>query len=177
MGVHRLQLDSGWLYLLSGLALLALVILLPAQDDLANLRWQEQRLAAGLEREQQRLRRYGEFIQAVDLEEPTVVRRLVGANLNLGDPQRRTVLMRVSPNRGDVSSWIEPQPVQLERPLRPATLLRRLLARDGLRPWLLAGASLCIFIGLLPPVREEADIDGDDEEPSETWDQPTRSSA
>lgn len=164
MVCRRAFIDSGWLYLLSGLGLLAVVVLLPAQDGLGDLRWQEARLRAGVEREQERLQRYGEFIRAVDLEEPVVVERLVSANLNLGDPNREPVLRRVSPNRGDVFSWIEPEPVQMEQPGRKSTLLRRLLAKPGLRPWLLAGSALCIFIGLLPPVRKTVEDDEGAEE-------------
>ncbi len=160
MSYRRALVDSGWLYLLSGLAMLAMVVLLPARDDLADLHWQEKRLEAGVAREHQRLQRYGEFIRAVDLEEPVVVERLVGANLNLGDPNRKAVLLRVDQNQGDVFSWIEPKPVRMEQPARPSTLLRRLLARPGLRPWLLAGAAMCIFIGLLPPVRTPEDEQG-----------------
>jgi hypothetical protein len=163
MVCRRAFIDSGWLYLLSGLGLLAVVVLLPAQDAMEDLRWQEQRLHAGVKREQERVQRYGEFIRAVDLEEPIVVERLVNANLSLGDPNREPVLMRVSPNRGDVFSWIEPEQVHLEQPTRPSTLLRRLLARPGLRPWLLAGSALCIFIGLLPPVWKAEDEQFDDE--------------
>jgi hypothetical protein len=163
MVCRRAFIDSGWLYLLSGLGLLAVVVLLPAQDDLEDLRFQERRLQADVERQQERVQRYGEFIRAIDLEEPIVVDRLVSANLNLGDPNREPVLMQVSPNRGDVFSWIEPEPVRLEQPRRKSTLLRRLLARPGLRPWLLAGSALCIFIGLLPPVRKSADEYQEDE--------------
>lgn len=178
--------DSGWLYVISGLGMLAAVILVPAADDLNALKEQEAQLKARLDLQNTRLARYSQFKAAIDRKDPVVVRRLVAAQLNLGDPKRTPVLVRLTPNRGNVFSWIEPHEAgkDMVRPTEsllaqsdddstptsvqvvshtyhyPAkerqTLLRKLLSKQGIRPWLLAGSAFCLFIGLLPPVRNTA---------------------
>ncbi|MCK4874080.1 MAG: hypothetical protein KAS72_15260 [Phycisphaerales bacterium] len=145
--------DSGWLFLGAGLVVLAAVVLVPAHDSLEQHRAQSRAMNAQLDVARLRIERYADFIAAVDREEPTVIRRLAAAELNLSDPNRETVLVSVTPNRSDVQRWIEPQPARTPEFTLPNTHLRRLTRNPAVRPWLIAGAGLCVLVGLLPPTR------------------------
>jgi hypothetical protein len=154
MPSSRALFDPGWLYLLSGLALLAATVLVPAHDDLARAEAQRAAVQARLDHAQLRLRRYADFIAAVDEEHPIVVRRLVATQLNLTDPDRHTVMVAMRADGADVTRWIEPEPVAQERKRLPETRLRRWATHPNLRPWLLGGAGFLILIGVFPAAEQ-----------------------
>lgn len=155
MPSSRALFDPGWLYLLSGLALLASTVLVPAHDDLARAEVQRAAVQARLDHAQLRLQRYADFIAAVDEEHPIVVRRLVATQLNLTDPDRHTVMVAMRSDGADVARWIEPEPVANERNPLPETRLRRWATHPNLRPWLLGGAGFLILIGVFPAAEQK----------------------
>jgi hypothetical protein len=143
------HVDSGWLFVVAGLAMCAATILIPAQSglyqlrrQLAELRDEEALLAA-------RLRAHAAFLDDLQEAEPALVRRLAAAQLNLVPEGERPVLM-VRSTSASVDDWIEStvreRPV--DRSVRPASALSR-LTEGQYRLWVLGGSIFCVFIGLL----------------------------
>lgn len=150
-------LDPGWFFLLAGLALLGATVLLPAQDDLAVARWHRERVQAVLDHRQERLARHQRYLEAAERGEPTLVRSLAATQLNLAPVSEKLLgpADDITTRSASVFPSLEPPPLKL--PERDATADRSLLERwaldDSSRLWLIAGAALCILIGLLPMSR------------------------
>jgi hypothetical protein len=144
-----IRLDAGWLYVLAGLALCAAGILVPARRDLEDLRRQRDRLADERAIGDERLHAYETFLHLLNEDDPSLIRRLAAAQLNLVPADEKPVLMAAS-RTATVTKWIDEnvQSRRAEVEPAPATLLGRLVGGRG-RLWVLAGGIVVVFVGLL----------------------------
>ncbi|MBL9032922.1 MAG: hypothetical protein JNM80_14595 [Phycisphaerae bacterium] len=147
-------LDPGWLYLLAGLALLGATVLIPALEELAQVRHERDR-ALALERHRlARLERYEGYAEAVRREDPSLVIALAAAQLNQIPDNRTLVIEPLDQARGaTVFAGLEPPPLVLPDRPRVDSILQRWTTSDSARPWLIAAGAVCLLVGLLPPSR------------------------
>jgi hypothetical protein len=148
--------DPGWLFLISGIAILAATVLIPAMDDLSEARLQRDR-ALTLERHRvERIARYQEYLSALEREEPSLVMALAESQLNQIPRGRQLIIEQPTPLVGaaapsaSVFADLEPPPPTLPDRVRVGSILERWTTSDAMRPWLIAGGALCLLIGLLP---------------------------
>jgi hypothetical protein len=146
------MLDPGWLFLIAGLAMCAAGILIPAQNDLRALKGQLDALHAEEALVTARLRAHANFLDDLEQADPTLVRRLAAAQLNVVPAGDRPILLARTPS-ASVIDWID-QTVATEPPPTAGAGLSRLsrLAEGPYRLWALGGSVFCIFIGLLTGV-------------------------
>jgi hypothetical protein len=158
-------LDPGWLYLLAGLALLAATVLIPAMDDLEDVRIERDRMMAIERHRGERITRYRDYLDALQRQEPSLVMALAASQLNL-IPQGRTIALQTpdllaAPQRaGLIFASLEPPGLRLPERRSTGSLLERLSGSDFIRPWLIAGGALCLLLGLLPRTDLRAPAEG-----------------
>ncbi len=143
------QFDPGWLYLLPGLALCLAAVLIPAQEDLRQLELQRDQLKLDAQHAQLRLKAHADFLSALDQDDPGLYRRLIATQLNL-IPAEDTPVLMVATDSAAVTDWIDqtvPVRPSLER-VGPESRLSRLTTGSS-RLWLLAGAMMCLCLGLV----------------------------
>lgn len=148
-------LDPGWLFLLAGLALLAATVVLPAQEDTAQARFYVERAREAEQHRLERLRRYTDYLDALNRGDPGTVRSLAASQLNQA-PENLTTLMpppEVSTRSASVFPALEPPPLERRERRVEYSRLQRWALDDRTRLWLLAGGVLLVFIGILPPSR------------------------
>ncbi len=149
--------DVGMLFVIPGAAMIAAAVLIPPADDLAVIEQQRAELQGYLDHENARAGAYASFIEAVDEGEPTLVRRLAAAQLNLIPETADPVSMMVESPSGldaSVDAWIEGtlpaiETTPVESGVAADTKLRR-LATGSNRVYTMLAGMLVIFIGLLP---------------------------
>lgn len=137
------------MYILAGLAIIALSTLIPARRDLHELRLQQAELLAKEQYTLDRLAAYAGFIDQWDQADQTLLVRLASTQLNRRPEGDRPIVLATN-SSSTVTDWIEaavdyspPKPQQW-----PDSILSRLTAGDG-QLWLLAGGTLAVFIGLV----------------------------
>lgn len=148
-------IDPGWLFVGAGLALLAATLLIPAFDQLGEVRWQRDRALAVEEHRLARLDRYREYLSALEREEPALLLSLAASQLNQIPAGRAPILDAPldSSSSASVFAGLEPPMVRLPEREPVGSLLERLVTGDRTRPWLLAGSGICLLIGVLPRTR------------------------
>lgn len=154
-GAPLATIDPGWLFLIAGLALLAATMLIPAFDDLDEVRWQRDRALAVEHHRIDRLDRHGEYLGALHREEPALLISLAASQLNQ-IPRGKTPVLEASVDAASSASVfdaLEPAPVLLPERRRVGSLLEWLATGERTRPWLLGAAGMCLFIGVLPRTR------------------------
>jgi hypothetical protein len=148
-------LDPGWLYLLSGIALVAATILIPAVRDLDDVRHQRDRALVLEEHRLERLQRYQDYLDALERREPALIMALAASQLNQ-IPRGRTLIIE-SPETtlasASVFAQLEPPPPVLPERHHPRSILFRWTTSERTRPWLLAAGGVCMLMGLLPRAR------------------------
>jgi hypothetical protein len=152
--------DPGWLYLAAGIALIAATVLIPAMDDLAEVRLQRDRALALEEHRAERLKRYEDYLGALEREEPSLVMALAASQLNQ-IPSDRTLILESPesvppPASASVFTGLEPPPLALPERKPVDSLLQRWVTGERSRTWLLAAGAVCLLLGLLPKSRLEA---------------------
>jgi len=159
--VPLFRIDPGWLFLLSGIVIIAATVLIPAQHDLDVARWQRDRAAVIEKHRLERLEHYGKYLKALDCGDESVVMSLAAVELNASPVDRVPLNPRQDPASMTASVFpqLEPEPAVL--PPKPvvtgrSSILARWTIDDHTRLWLLAGGVLCILIGLLPASRNAA---------------------
>lgn len=148
-------LDPGWLFLLAGLALLAATVILPAQEDAQQARFYVERTQAAEQHRLERLRRYTDYLEALKRGDEATVRSLAITQLNQS-PENLTILVPpsdVAERSASVFPALEPAALVLPERHVEFSRLQTMALNDSSRLWLLAGGSLLVFIGLLPPSR------------------------
>lgn len=152
-----IRLDAGWFFLAAGLAVVAATILIPASIDLSEARWERNKALAIERHRQMRLERYGQYLAAVQRGDDDVMLTLMATQLNVSPVARVPLMAPEDPRQVSASPFpgLEPEPIEL--PPRPSwesdpSMLVRLTTNDRHRLWLLAGAGVCILIGVLPAV-------------------------
>jgi hypothetical protein len=153
-GKKPVAFDPGWLFLVSGLALLSAAMLIPAVDDLHEARWLRDRARVFERHRLERIQRHEEYLDALKEQDQTLGLALAASQLNQITADRAPLSgdQLEQPTGGaSVFPALEPDPMGL--PIRPVTdsTLHRLVTGDRTRGWVLAIAGVLILIGLLPP--------------------------
>jgi hypothetical protein len=145
--------DVGWLYLLSGLALLGATVLIPAADDLEDARWIRDRALAIEAHRSARIARYEEYLGAIEEKNESLILSLAASQLNQ-IPEGTAVVpgLEIQPTAdASVFPALEPPPLVLPERVRIDSRLQRWTTDNSTRVWLLAGSVFLMMIGLLPP--------------------------
>jgi hypothetical protein len=158
-------LDPGWLYLLSGLALVIATILIPAVRDLDDVRHQRDRALVLEDHRLERLGRYQQYLDALERREPALIMALAASQLNQ-IPRGRTLLFDLTESEtafAPIFAQLEPPPPTLPERREPSSILFRWTTSERTRPWLLAAGGVCMLMGLLPRagLRRSANLDTD----------------
>ncbi len=149
------RLDPGWLFLASGVALVAATVLIPAWDDLRQAEWNRDRARAVETYRKERLSNYSQYLEAVRSEDRTLVVSLAATQLNLAPADKQPMLDASQAGLPplDILSPLEPSLVQPPPPRTPRSKLQAWATNAKTRPWLLGAGGLFILIGLLPASR------------------------
>jgi hypothetical protein len=145
--------DPRWLFLLSGLALIAAVMLVGSAEDLADARFERDRALAIEEHRLARLAKYEEYLGALDQGEPGLIESLAGSQLNQIPAGRAAIPGTVRVGVGDASVFpaLEPPPLKLVESREPTnTFLARAARGRASRLVLLGVGVLAVLAGLLP---------------------------
>ena len=153
--------NPAWLFLAAGLAILGLVMILPAYEDLAEARFRRDRALAVEAHRESRLARYEEFLGAIENRDPSLVMSLAATQLNQIPTERAALPLGsavVSGAGGDASVFpsLEPEPMVLPERERIPTRLERLVTGERTRGWVLLVGAVCVLVGLLPATRSKA---------------------
>lgn len=151
----RPLIDPGWLFLAAGLGLLACVVIIPAQVDIAQAVAQRDRVHAAEVHREQRIARYAEFMGAIEAQEPMLIRSLAETQLNQIPADRGAIIPSGESAAGDASVFpaLEPEPLVLPESTREVSRLERWCTEPGTRRWLILAGALCVLVGLLPAAR------------------------
>ena len=149
--------DPGWLYLAAGIALIGATVLIPAMDELAEVRLQRDRALVLEEHRAERLKRYEDYLAALQREEPSLVMALAASQLNQIPSDRSLILESPQsvppPASASVFTGLEPPPIALPERQPIDSVLHRWTTSDRSRTWLLAVGAVCLLVGLLPRSR------------------------
>ncbi|MEE8238118.1 MAG: hypothetical protein V3S67_07375, partial [Gammaproteobacteria bacterium] len=172
-----LRVDPGWLFITAGLTLCVAGVLIPAQRSLHSLRGQLTRIEHLHTQGQDGIEAHEQFLDRLRHRDPSVIRRLAAAQLNLM-PAGDTPVLVANSRQATVMEWIG-------RSVAPATVtaappasswLTRLTG-DTRRLWVIGFGVLLVFVGLLVDGREDqpgviTDVDWSDDtnEEVEGWD-------
>ena len=153
------RLDPGWLFLLAGTVVLCAAVLIPAQRDLRAAQIERDKARAIEHWQSLRLEKYAAFIDAARIPNERMARWLVATQLNRVPAQSVPIATFADPARHDAGATaiadLEPTLSFPPPPMHKVSALERLAAGPH-RLWLIAGAALCVLMGLLPPVRPRA---------------------
>lgn len=149
------RLDPGWLFLVSGAAILSATVLIPAADDLARAKHERDRARAAERWHAKRLENYSAYLDALQRRDPTLVLSLASTQLNLAPVDKQAMLdaSDLSLPPADVFAGLDPSFTGAAALPRPRSLLQRWTTDDRTRPWLIAGGALSVLVGLMPATR------------------------
>jgi hypothetical protein len=157
------MIDPGWLFLLAGLAIVACSVLIPAIDELGDVRFQRDRAMKLEAHRVVRLENHERYLAALEREEPALVTSLAATQLNQIPAGRGLVLEPAtifSDPAGSIAAsplaGLEPPALVLPEREKTDSYLQRLTTSNTTRPWVMAGGILCVLIGLLPASRRSA---------------------
>ncbi len=162
------RVDPGWLFVLSGAAVLCATVLIPAHDELAeaqHLRTQAQSLLA---HRHERLDHHQKYLEALERRSETVLLDLARSQLNLIQADQSYIITPVDvvaePALVPATPFasLEPAPARASAgaSFHPRdTLLRRLTTNRKVRLWLIAASALSILFGLLPSAEDSEQAD------------------
>jgi hypothetical protein len=151
-------IDPGWLYLAAGFIVLAATVLIPAADELDKVRAERDKALAVERHRVQRVANYGFYLEALEREEPSLVRALAASQLNQIPADRSLILetpdlMPGAMAMGSIFAALEPPPLRLPERRPPGSILYRWTTSDSSRTWLIGAGALCLLMGLLPKSR------------------------
>jgi hypothetical protein len=149
------RIDAGWLFLLSGLAIMCAAVLIPAHDDLALTRYERDRARAIESWHAQRVENYAEYLDALRDGEETLVLSLAAMQLNMIPVGSTPLVTSVRPQATSASVFpeLEPRFIRPEPPRFYDSKLRRWATEGRHRLWMIAGGAMAVLFGLLPPSR------------------------
>lgn len=153
------RFDAGWLYLVSGCALIAATVLIPATRDLREAQWHRDRALAVEQWRSKRLENYSAYLDALDRGDESLALSLAQTQLNLA-PEGKQALVDVSqdwPGDASVFDALEPEFAPAIRPQEASTLLGRLATGERSRLWLLALGGMLLLVGLMPAESERVE--------------------
>ncbi len=149
-------IDAGWLFLISGVALISFTVIIPAYNDLQDARFYRERMRLAEDHRELRLSRYQEYQSALNRADDTLVRSLAAMQLNQAPADQELIK-----SEGDIATRtaspfgsLEPPPLVLpEKVDPPKSTLEKWATDDRSRLWLLAAGALLILVGMLPAAR------------------------
>lgn len=144
---------AGWLFTLSGAALLICAVLIPTADDLDGARWQLKRTLALETHALDRIQRHERYLAALDEQDAGLTIALAGAQLNLIPAGNGALIAPGRPADLDLFASIEPPPPADPPRIRAGSILEYLTTDPSIRLWVIAGSAVVILIGLLPASR------------------------
>jgi len=149
------RIDAGWLFLLSGLAVMCAAVLIPAHDDLAYARYERDRARAIESWHAQRVENYAEYLDALREGDETLVMSLAAMQLNMIPAGSRPLVTSVRPQATSASVFpeLEPSFIKPEPPEFYESKLRSWATDSRYRLWMIAGGAMLVLFGLLPPTR------------------------
>lgn len=155
----RPLLDPGWLFLIAGVALVAVTVIIPAMNDLEEAKFYKHRLETVQKHRADRLANYSAYLGSLQRGDENLLSALAATQLNKA-PEHLELLDPASESPGksvSIFPALEPPPLVLPTyKHEPRSTLERWATDDRSRLWLLAGGAMCILIGLLPPTTRRA---------------------
>jgi len=147
-----LRRAPGWIYLLSGLAVLSASLLLPPWLECRELAWRRDVMRQRLERLRDVREAYEDIQLAAERNDPVVLQRLAFEVLRV-KPVGATLLEAEAARRPPrpIEAWVDPPPVRepAYEPVR-STLVR---STTGVKRYLAAAAGLMLIVGGLASSR------------------------
>jgi len=142
------RLSPGWPFLLAGLAVVAAVMLVPAWRDVQDVRLERDALQAVVQYEARRVAATERMLASLESGDPTLLRRLVGWQLNLV-PNGDVAIAR-DVHAGGILGWIDGtvEPVMASAPSPIVSRLESIVSGPA-RLWMLAAGVLLVFVGLV----------------------------
>lgn len=146
----------GWLFVAAGLTLCVVGVLVPAQRSVHVLHRQLARIENQHALGQTRIEAYERFLDRLRHRDPSLVRRLAAAELNLV-PAGATPVLLSSTQRATVHDWIV-RSADITTPRAGAVNESRLswLTDGSRRLWVLGFGVLVVFVGLVVDSRPRA---------------------
>jgi hypothetical protein len=148
--------DSGWLFIVAGVAICVSSLLLPATVDLRMAEVQLELLRGQESRTLARLAAYDQFITDLQSSDPAFVERLAASELNLLPKGATPVLHDVAAASSSVLDWIESSvpEANTSNAQLPVSMLGS-ISQGAHRNLFLGSGVACIFFGLLTSVPGE----------------------
>jgi hypothetical protein len=143
-----LRVSAAWLFLLAGLLLAGAVMLVPAWRDVETVRFERDRLEAAAAYQTRRLAATRHMRTALSRPDAALQQRLIAWQLNLLPADQTAVAREL--HAGGILGWIDSTVEPLVPPPPPPqpTPLEKLVSGPR-RLWVLAGAAVMIFVGLI----------------------------
>jgi len=142
------KLNFGWLYILCGLVLTVAAIILPAHQELQELKSKQEVIADDLEYLEYQVTIYETFLQDVVNREPDFIQRLTEMQFNRA-PQGEQVVFDPSAPRTPLE-WVAQRAIKsrtIQSDVQQASLLSKFTEDEG-RLWVLAVGIIILFVGL-----------------------------
>ncbi len=152
------RIDPGWLFILSGAALLASIAVIPAQDDLRLAHQARDRAIALESHRARRLENYARYLTALSTRDETLMKALAAGQLNLAPADKMALINSTEVvNRGaGVFADLEP-PFEPPAPIpAPDSLLHKLATNATARMWVIVVGAVAVLYGLLPASDQRA---------------------
>lgn len=143
--------------MLAGVLLIGATLLIPALDQVAEARWQRDAARAVEQRSLARLENHARYLEALNDRNPDLIRALVATQLRQAPSGVALTALPAVSGDAQVFTDLEPPPVNFPPRRRAGSTLERWTMSPGIRPWLLAGGTLCVLLGLLPGVAGRGD--------------------
>lgn len=146
------RFDSGWLFLIAGLAVLAATVLLPARHDLALAQHRRDAAMAEVERREARIARYEAYLAALDRGDPDLIRSLAAVQLNQipADVELLPGTPAITMLDADPLPALEPVAMRALPAPEPRSLLEGWAVDDRARLWLMLVGGFLMLVGVLP---------------------------
>ncbi|MSR29669.1 MAG: hypothetical protein EXS03_08880 [Phycisphaerales bacterium] len=141
--------DPGWLFLLSGIALIVSAAIIPEAEKVHAMHTQLVAIRTGEQHNFARMEACSRFLDDLKAGDQGLVRRLAASQLNLM-PRGETALLIATSIDATPSDWIEasvPEPL-FEPDEYPDTLLSRWTIGPQ-RLWVIALGAFAVFLGLI----------------------------
>ncbi|MCU0688180.1 MAG: hypothetical protein MUE97_00330 [Phycisphaerales bacterium] len=160
--------DAGWLLLIPGIVIIALMVLLPAAEDRNRARFYRDRAQLVEQHSQARLVNHAEYLAALKRGDEAVLRAQAAVQLNkvprgehllMPDGAVRagnaapTTKVDIRTLEANVYDRLEPPTLTLSEYHREYSTLEQLAMGERSRLWMIGLGAFLIFAGLLPAAR------------------------
>jgi len=147
--------DIGWLLLIPGIVLIAMALLLPAQEERDKSRFFRDRALASEQHSQTRLAYHHDFLGRLKGGDEATLRALVPVQLNQAPAGTELLIPDgdLAGTRASLIDRLEPRPLVLNQYSREYSWLQELAMDQRKRLYLLLAGAGLVFAGLLPATR------------------------